>query len=54
MNKYLLDAKLAHLSEAEVDDLVSCYYKGEKMTPLLAEFNIQCRPQAFTAYSGAS
>ncbi|NOT15662.1 MAG: hypothetical protein HOP21_08845 [Methylotenera sp.] len=47
MNKYLLDAKLAHLSEAEVDDLVSRYYKGEKMTPLLAEFNIQCRPQAF-------
>lgn len=47
MNKYLIDAKLAHLSEVEVDVLVNRYYKGEKMTPLLAEFNIQCRPQAF-------
>ncbi|MGZ8982323.1 MAG: hypothetical protein ACXW11_00035 [Methylotenera sp.] len=47
MNKYLLDAKLAHLSETEVDLLISRYYKGEKIAPLLAEFNVQCKPQSF-------
>lgn len=47
MNKYLLDAKLAHLSEPEVDFLVSRYYQGEKIAPLLAELKVQCRPQLF-------
>ncbi|MES2014063.1 MAG: hypothetical protein V4445_09940 [Pseudomonadota bacterium] len=47
MNKYLLDAKLAHLTEDEVNLLLKRYYENEKIASLLNEFNIQCIPQTF-------
>lgn len=47
MNKYLLNAKLAHLSEGEVDLLINRYYEGEKIASLIAEFNIDCKPNTF-------
>ena len=47
MNKYQLDAKLSHLAEVEIDNLIGRYYKGEKIATLLSEFNIQCIPRSF-------
>ncbi len=45
MDKFLLDTKLAHLSDTDVESLINKYYKGEKFTTLILEFKIQCLPQ---------
>lgn len=46
IGKYILDERLCHLSEMQVNALVSRYYQGEKVATLLTEFNIQCLPTA--------
>jgi hypothetical protein len=48
MDKFLLDTKLAHLSDADVESLINKYYKGGKFTTLIPEFNIQCTPQSLS------
>lgn len=47
MGKYILDERLSHLSEMQLNALLGRYYQGEKIATLLTEFNIQCLPTAF-------
>lgn len=50
MNKYILEEKLSHLSETQINLLIKRYYKGEKIVGLLKEFQIQCQPGKFHKY----
>ncbi|NOT65657.1 MAG: hypothetical protein HOP06_06495 [Methylotenera sp.] len=50
MGKYLLNEKLAHFSEAQVDTFLSRYYQGEKCTPLLAIFAIDVHANAVSQW----
>lgn len=47
MSQYLLDAKLAHLSDEQVASLIIRYYEGEKIKSLLSEFEILSLPNQF-------
>lgn len=50
MRHSALHPKLAHLSESQVEDLISRYYCGEKLTGLVAQFGIDCPISTFHKY----
>ena len=48
--KYILDDKLSHLSESQVDELLMRYYQGEKCIALLKAFDIDVIPNALGSH----
>lgn len=44
MPKVPLHSKLAHLSESQINNLITRYYAGETIADLLNEFRIDCHP----------
>lgn len=50
MSRFLLNPVIAHLSETQVDELVSRYYAGENITILLAEFKIGGTANTFSRH----
>ena len=44
MPKVPIHSKLAHLSEDQIDALITRYYAGERITDLLVEYAVACHP----------
>ena len=49
-NKYILNERWTHLSDAQVNDLIKRYFKGEKIVLLIKEFKIECVQNNFNKY----
>ena len=50
MSRFLLNPVITHLSETQVDELVSRYYAGENITNLLAVFKIGGTANTFSRH----